>query len=223
MRISSDQTISMIKKVLSSNLFSLSAGLVFFIISFVSRSANSLFSLVVVLGIAFPLMWDGLSEGWQSLGFCKRNVKASLAWGISVGIISSLVGILVLQEIALPKNIGLQLLIGIPMWFLIISPFQEFFFRGWMQTRLSDIFGKWIGLIFANVCFTAWHYLSPIVDLASFPLTSWAGLLSTFFVGLLYGYSFQRSQNIIAPWLGHAISGVVFVVVGAMDLIQVIK
>jgi membrane protease YdiL (CAAX protease family) len=54
-------------------------------------------------------------------------------------------------------------------------------------------------------------------------LTSWAGLLSTFFVGLLYGYSFQRSQNIIAPWLGHAISGVAFVVVGAMDLIQVIK
>jgi hypothetical protein len=59
--------------------------------------------------------------------------------------------------------------------------------------------------------------------LAPFPLTSVAGLLSTFFVGLLYGYSFQRSNNIIAPWLGHTISGIGFVIAGAIDLVHVIK
>ena len=217
------QETSWIIKLRSNNVFSLIVGLVFFLISILSRSVYSLFSLVVVIGIGFPLAWDSLSKEWQSLSFFKRNVKKSLVWGIGTGIISSLIGLSVIREITIPNNLGLQLLIGIPFWLLVISPFQELFFRGWMQSRLSDIFGKWVGLLLANVCFTAWHYLSPIVDLSPFPLTSLAGFLSTFFVGLLYGYSFQRSNNIIAPWLGHTISGIIFVVVGALDLVQVIK
>ena len=222
MKIDRQET-SWIIKLRSNNILALTVGLVFFVISIFSRSVYSLFSLVVVIGIGFPLAWDGLSKEWHSLSFFKRNVKKSLVWGIGTGIISSLIGLSVIREIVLPSNLGKQLLIGIPFWLLVISPFQEFFFRGWMQSRLSDSLGKWVGLLLANVCFTAWHYLSPIVDLSPFPLTSLVGFLSTFFVGLLYGYSFQRSDNIIAPWLGHTISGIVFVVVGAMDLVQVIK
>lgn len=221
--IADGQKTTWLKKNRSNNVLSLTVGLVFFVLSIISRRAYSLFALVVVIGLGFPLAWDGLSREWQSLGFFKRNVKKSVVWGIGTGIISSLIGLSVLRDLAFPSNLGQQLLIGIPFWILVISPFQEFFFRGWMQSRLSDILGKWMGLVMANVCFTAWHYLSPIVDLAPFPLTSLAGLLSTFFVGLLYGYSFQRNQNIIAPWLGHTLSGVVFVFVGAMDLIQVMK
>jgi membrane protease YdiL (CAAX protease family) len=92
-----------------------------------------------------------------------------------------------------------------------------------MQSGLTNKLGKWMGLLLSNVSFTAWHYLSPIVDLAPFPLKSWVGLISTFIAGLVYGYAFQRTENIIAPWLAHSISGVLFIVFGAMDLIQVIK
>ncbi|MEJ2758822.1 MAG: CPBP family intramembrane metalloprotease, partial [Anaerolineales bacterium] len=184
---------------------------------------ESVFSTVVVIGIGFPLAWDGLSKDWQSLSFFKRNVKEAVFWGIATGVISSLVGLIVVRGHEIPGNLGKQLLLGIPFWLLIISPFQEFFFRGWLQTRLSDSLGKWAGLLLANICFTAWHYLSPIIDQASFPLSSWAGLGSTFIVGLLYGYSFQRSNNVIAPWLVHTISGITFVAVGAMDLFQVMN
>lgn len=217
------QETSWIIKLRSNNVFSLIVGLVFFIISIFSRSVYSLFSLVVVIGIGFPLAWDSLSKEWLSLGFFKRNVKKSLVWGIGTGIISSLIGLSVIRGITLPSDLGLQLLIGIPLWLLVISPFQELFFRGWMQSRLSDVFGKWMGLILANVCFTGWHYLSPIVDLAPFPLTSFIGLVSTFFVGLLYGYSYQRTKNVLAPWLGHSISGIAFIFAGAMDIIQLMK
>ncbi len=211
------------KLVRSNSVLSLIVFLTFFVLSFISRKADSVFGLVVVIGIVFPLLWDGLSQDWLHLGFFKRNVKKSIVWGIGTGAISGLLGLLVIRDIAVPGDLGSQLLLGIPFWLLIISPFQEFFFRGWMQSRLSDYLGNWAGLILANVCFTAWHYLSPIVDLAPFPLTSLAGLLSTFFVGLLYGYSFQRNNNIIAPWLGHTISGIMFVIGGAMDFNQVIK
>jgi len=69
----------------------------------------------------------------------------------------------------------------------------------------------------ANVAFTAWHYVSPIVDLATFPLETVLGFVSTFLAGLIYGYACMRSRSIIAPWLGHSISGMTFIVVGAMD------
>jgi hypothetical protein len=64
-----------------------------------------------------------------------------------------------------------------------------------------------------------WHYLSPIVDLATFPLASWSGALSTFVAGLAYGYAFMRSESVVAPWLAHAIAGIVFILAGAMDLV----
>jgi len=197
--------------------------LVFFGLSILSRRIYSLFGLVVLMGIGFPLIRDGITKERQSLLFFKRNVWKSLVWGIGAGVITSLIGLSVFRDLGFPSNLGQQLLIGVPLWLLVISPFQEFFFRGWMQSGLTNKLGKWKGLLLANVSFTAWHYLSPIVDLAPFPLKSWVGLISTFIAGLVYGYAFQRSENIIAPWLAHAISGVSFIVFGAMDLIQVIK
>lgn len=209
----------MIKDVVSARPFSLMVGLAFFLLSWVSRSIFSLFSLVVLIGLAFPPIWSAAAQ--PGTKFWGKSARAALVWGIGSGVISSLLGVSVLQKVAVPANLGLQLLVGIPLWFLIVSPFQEFFFRGWMQTVFSDKCGKWAGLIAANLCFTAWHYLSPILDLAPYPLQSIPGVVSTFTAGLIYGYAYQRSQHILAPWLGHAISGIVFILIGAVDLAQV--
>jgi membrane protease YdiL (CAAX protease family) len=194
----------------------------FFLLSHFSRQFSSLFGLVVLLGIGFPLIWAFYTRNWSCLGFGKGKLSQALKWGIPAGVLSSLLGTLVINDFSMPDQLGKQLLVGIPLWILIISPFQEFFFRGWLQSSLSIRLGKHWGLLISNLAFTAWHYLSPIVDLAEFPLRSWTGLISTFLAGLIYGYAFQRSQSIIAPWLGHAISGIIFLIIGAMDLLQVI-
>jgi membrane protease YdiL (CAAX protease family) len=137
--------------------------------------------------------------------------------------VSSIIGLLILEERLVASNLFQQLLIGVPFWLLVISPFQEFFFRGWMQSGLGDAVGEWWGLIIANACFTLWHYVSPIVDAAPFPLGTVIGVVSTFVAGLAYGYVFMRSRSVVSPWLGHAISGVVFVIVGAMDFVQAMR
>jgi membrane protease YdiL (CAAX protease family) len=54
-------------------------------------------------------------------------------------------------------------------------------------------------------------------------LTTALGIASTFAAGLVYGYAFSRCKNIIAPWLGHALSGIAFVFVGAMDFVQALQ
>jgi membrane protease YdiL (CAAX protease family) len=190
-------------------------------LSLLSRTTYPLFGLIVLIGIGWPLAWGKFTQEWATLGFSTQNLGQALLWGGGAGVLSSVMGVMVLKEIAIARDLGQQLLMGIPLWFLIISPFQEFFFRGWMQSKLEDSLGAWWGLLIANICFTLWHYVSPIVDMATFPLTTVAGALSTFVAGLAYGYTFQRSRNILSPWLGHTIAGVGFIIVGAMDFVQV--
>jgi len=192
-------------------------------LSQLSRVVYPFFGLVVLMGIALPLVWGRLTGEWSLMGFSRRNLGESLLWGIGAGVVSGIIGLLILEERSVADNLLQQLLIGVPFWLLVISPFQEFFFRGWMQSGLGKVLGEWWGLIIANACFTLWHYVSPIADEAPMPLGTVIGGASTFVAGLAYGYAFMRSKSVVAPWLGHAISGVVFVMVGAMNFIQAMR
>lgn len=189
-------------------------------LSLLSRRVYPVFGLVVLVGLALPLAWGRLSGEWVAMGFTRRSAGRGLLWAVAAGVVSSLVGLAIAGERAIPGNLGRQLLIGVPLWLLLASPFQEFFFRGWMQSNMEALWGKWGGLLLSNACFTLWHYLSPIADLTPLPLTTVAGVASTFAAGLAYGYAFQRSRSILAPWVGHVISGVVFILIGAMDFVQ---
>ena len=192
-------------------------------LSQLSRVVYPFFGLVVLVGIALPLVWGRFTREWSLMGFSRRNLGKALLWGIGAGVVSSIVGLLILEERMAANNLLQQLLIGVPFWLLVISSFQEFFFRGWMQSSLGKVFGEWWGLIIANACFTLWHYVSPIADAAPMPLETVIGVGSTFIAGLAYGYGFMKSKSVIAPWVGHAISGIVFVMVGAMDFTQAIQ
>ena len=47
----------------------------------------------------------------------------------------------------------------------------------------------------ATACFVLWHYVSPIVDLATFPLASVGGIVATVAAGLAYGYAFTGART----------------------------
>ncbi len=107
------------------------------------------------------------------------------------------------------------------MWLLFASPFQEFFFRGWLQPRYEQRLGERIGLFVATVGFTAWHYFLPIFGpsaQSTFPIYTLPGLAGTLAAGLIYGYGFQRTRNIVTPWLAHALTGIMFAAIGSASL-----
>lgn len=193
---------------------------IFCAFSLLSQVWYPAFGIVTLIGIAFPLAWGKITGNWTEIGFTRQNIRPALLWSIAGGILTSLIGIAVLPERSLPSQIGLQLAIGVPIWLLIASPFQEFFFRGWLQTRFENRLGNWWGLLLANACFTLWHYCAPFVGATPVPLETPIGALSTFGAGLVYAYVFQRTRNITAPWLAHVIAGITFIVVGAMDFTQ---
>ena len=193
--------------------------LVFCAISLLSFIVPIALPLMVLVGIALPLAWGWRTGTWVSMGFTGQNAASAIRWGLVAGVASGLIGFIVLPERSLPPNLGLELAVGVPLWLLVASPFQEFFFRGWLQPRLEDRLGKAVGLLAATAGFTVWHYCWPLGAESSVPLATIEGLAATFGAGLIYGYSFQRTGSILAPWLAHALSGVAFLIMGAGSLV----
>jgi len=193
-------------------------------LSFLSRFVLPVFLLVVIGGLAFPLLWAKITRSWASIGFTRRNLGQALLWGLGTGLAIMLyIFVTPREERTLPSMLELQLAVGIPMWFLVVSPFQEFFFRGWLQPIFQEATGKWAGLILTSICFTLWHLFPPF-DLpnptGTLPMTSLDGILSTFGLGIIWGYILQRTDNIVAPWLSHALAGIALVLIGIMSFVQ---
>jgi membrane protease YdiL (CAAX protease family) len=192
-------------------------------LGFASRFVPPLFLIFVLYGIAFPLFWAKRTHNWPAIGFSKRNLGKAFLWGIAAGIGWGVYTYVMFgRDQQLPPRWGLQVTLAIPIWLLVLSPFQEFFFRGWLQPRLQAATGKLAGLLTTSLVFTGWHYFPRFegTPTSSLPLGSLAGMISTFIVGLLFGYIHQRTKNIVAPWLAHAIAGIALVLVGGMRFIQ---
>lgn len=107
----------------------------------------------------------------------------------------------------------------IPLWvatqFLLIALPEEYFYRGWLQTRLNEAFEKraeeqgrtawnWHGftpaIVVTSALFGIGHLLVPIGGALI------ASRMSVFFPALLFGWLKQRTGTIVAPVVYHACS-----------------
>jgi membrane protease YdiL (CAAX protease family) len=199
---------------------------VFFAFSLLGRLIPDVFYLVMLTGIAFPLVWGTTTHNWAAIGFSRRNWKQAVLWGTGIG--AGLGGLAYMaltgQGRQLPPDTSvLQLIIGILLSFLVISPFQEFFFRGWLQPRFQNALGRWLGLATCSMCFALWDVMPPLNR--SFSVTTMIttiGLIPpSFSFAVLFGYSFQRSGNILAPWLAHGIVVIALLMTGQLVLYRV--
>ncbi len=192
-------------------------------IGLASRLVPVLFLPFVFFGIAFPLLWAVFSGDWGAIGFVRRNPRNALLWGLGAGAAWGGYTYVVFAEGGpLPPLWGLQVAIALPVWLLVLSPFQELFFRGWLQPRLELVLGRRWGLVVTALAFTLWHFFPQLEGTmtATLPLSSPAGILSTLAAGLLFGYIRRRTGSIIGPWLAHALAGIALVLMGRMAFVQ---
>jgi membrane protease YdiL (CAAX protease family) len=191
-------------------------------LSLLSRLVPLLFLLVVGGGLLFPLIWGVFTKDWKSMGFTRRNLGPGLLWGAGGGLLLMVV-IWYTTEHRLAPFFGLQLIVGIPVWLLIMSPFQEFFFRGWLQPRFENALGLWPGLVATSISFAVWHLCPPFEQAQIVPIMSLYGMVFTTVMGLIFGYTFCRTRNIMAPWLAHVLAGLTLVLSGAMTFVQYVE
>jgi membrane protease YdiL (CAAX protease family) len=78
------------------------------------------------------------------------------------------------------------------------------------------------GLGITSFAFTLWNFFPQLegTSTTTLPVGSTLGLVSIFLAGLLFGYIYQRTENILVPWLAHAIGGIALVLIGEMSFIQ---
>ena len=83
--------------------------------------------------------------------------------------------------------------------------YQEFTYRGLLQTALSTWLGPWAGVLLANLAFTFGTLHASIwAGAAANPQQLWL-FLPVFGIGLVFGTIFQRSGNLWLPTIFHGL------------------
>lgn len=177
-------------------------------ISLAGFVAQPMVTGMVLAGFAIPIAWGLRTRGWAEMGLVRRDAGRALAWGLGAALVTTLLGLPVMGARAPAPDLGLELLVSVPLWLLLASPFQELFFRGWLQSRCERALGRGPGLLAATAAFTLWHYCWPLAEQSPIDLFAPAGVAVTAVAGLVYGYSFQRTGSMLAPWLAHALQGI---------------
>lgn len=187
------------------------AYVIFFALTAVGRLVPAVFQVVVALGIAFPLLWAAAAGEWTAIGLTRRHWRTALLWGTGSGVALgalAFVGLTALGYRRPQDESALQMMTGVAISFVLISPFQELFFRGWLQPRLQAAMGKWSGLLASSLAFAVWDVM-PVLNQrlnASTILAPVALVPASFCFAVVIGYSFQRTGNMLAPWLAHGIA-----------------
>jgi len=90
-------------------------------------------------------------------------------------------------------------LVMIPVSLLVVGPAEEILFRGAVQGRLRQSWGVWPAIIVATVLFGLIHI--PAITGGFGAQLSYALLVGV--LGLLLGYLYEYTQNILVPSLIH--------------------
>lgn len=190
--------------------------------------ATMLFMVVGLIG-SDPMQWVGgsiltigfLAAGAAMVMFVSKlpeEVESILNLKGFLGFVGFLAIGLVAIAIINPLS---PLLARMVMVLVFVGFLEEFFFRGYLQSRLNDVFGKpfrlrgvgfGAGLVLAAVIFGLMHPLSALGE-----TTPWAWALWTTAFGLILGYLREKTGSVITPALVHGVlllPGVLFGAVG---------
>lgn len=98
------------------------------------------------------------------------------------------VGVQIVQEIAQNQNIRFELFFISALPLLMTTFFEEFFFRGFIQTSAEKHFGKYAAVVISGICFTLYHLGYPGFRSIEDILLLWA-------VGCGFALAFMLSKN----------------------------
>ncbi|MBG0826397.1 CPBP family intramembrane metalloprotease [Planomonospora sp. ID67723] len=108
------------------------------------------------------------------------------------------------QELPDPVTLAVISLITL----LTASVLEEIFYRGWLQTRLETLYGRWPAILASSLLFAAMHVSHLEGDLGP-GLASMVAFQGVF--GLMQGYLWSRYRNIWAVIAIHVAVNLVYI------------
>ena len=165
-----------------------------------------------------PLLWLGPTfwlvrkvekEPFSSLGLTKKNLFPSLYWGIGLGIVFGLEGLLTnifkykgLSLVALDYSLwGFFGALGLS---LATAFSEEIVFRGYIFNRLWRLWQKeWLANLVSAGLFSLIHLAVGVFVLGYTPVVMMTFLFLVFLYGLGAAFVFARTSNVVASILLH--------------------
>jgi membrane protease YdiL (CAAX protease family) len=86
---------------------------------------------------------------------------------------------------------------------VITGVWEEFAFRGYLQTRLVAWLGRWQGWAMASVMMALAHIVQRITVESMAPAQALTSSVAIIPMSLLTGYIMLRTENVVAPCLFH--------------------
>jgi membrane protease YdiL (CAAX protease family) len=162
-----------------------------------------IFTLLAIVQPATPAALR-LSPGWETgraLGVMALGMLAlgqaldSLTWLLGVGERGSMVVVRrVLEGAVGPDIFGAVLVFGV-----IAGAAEELFFRGYMQTRLAEVWGPVRAVVVTSACFGVLH-----VDVSG------VHMALAFAMGLYLGFVVERTGSVLPAIVCHVVNNVVY-------------
>lgn len=148
-------------------------------------------------------------QSFSSLGFTKKKLFPSIYWGVGLGLVFALEGLL--TNIVKYKGLNLISLgysstafLGLFLLSLVTAFTEETVFRGYLFHRLWQIWQKeWLANIVSSFLFVIIHLPIGVFVLGYTPLVMFAYLFFVFIFGFGSAFVFGRTKNLLASILLH--------------------
>jgi membrane protease YdiL (CAAX protease family) len=147
----------------------------------------------------------------SAFGFRTENLGKSLLQGLALfgvvggvaaafyyGLIYSVIG-----EMPIKGFNIVQCLLVLPFMTLCVGISEEGLFRGYMQTHLEKFHGREWAILFQAILFGFWHFVWNLKPFSLIGMSFY--IVSTFFFGLLFGYVYSKTRNIVPVVLAHGL------------------
>ncbi len=148
-------------------------------------------------------------QSFSSLGFTKKKLFPSIYWGVGLGLVFALEGLL--TNIVKYKGLNLISLgysstafLGLFLLSLVTAFTEETVFRGYLFHRLWQIWQKeWLANIVSSFLFVIIHLPIGVFVLGYTPLVMFAYLFFVFIFAFGSAFVFGRTKNLLASILLH--------------------
>jgi len=144
------------------------------------------------------LLLRSQSQSWRDLGFTAGRLPIQLLVALA-GFFLGMIDYSLLQPSPLIVTLSPENFIAPALILLVFTGFsEELIFRGIIQRNTDGIIGGYKSLIFTSLLFAAMH-----IGWNSLP-----DLCFVFFVGLFYGFIYQKTKTLSGITLSHGITNI---------------
>lgn len=168
---------------------------------------HNIFMIVAFSILAFVMEWYLCKWSGNKLIFTKSLDWRNVLLAVILGAVSVIIGLIIPDGSSSGPGIfgatlHTQLAIPMVLVLVVIAPtLEECLFRGGLQKGFFGQLNPWIAMILASILFAFFHNIT--INLY---------FLSKFISGMLYGYVYQKTNDIKMNILAHSVNNLIAVI-----------